>query len=270
MNPLQSSPMPLFHREAFLSNDVEVLQTDVMRFFAILCLCLMAIFALVKTLPMAPPTGRPAIVEPTDLRADAEALQKKVALLKEKLAEIMNDLDNKQRIRSALQSQVENETQHLAKIQTSLVQAREELNHRLPPEQSSAKIRPAEIPPPQSGRREFTLRFASDAALQQLIRRGTVTFYAMAGKKAWQLQLGTGQPVYLSTQFPRQIYEMQTATVPIEYTGVFQRQIAAFGLDTVTWGVTLPAQTAARINRIVEGPDGGDLVIMADGKVVLK
>jgi hypothetical protein len=92
----------------------------------------------------------------------------------------------------------------------------------------------------------------------------------MAGKKAWQLQLGTGQPVYLSTQFPRQIYEMQTATVPIEYTGVFHRQVAAFGLDTVTWGVMLPAQTAASINRIVEGPDGGDLVIMADGKVVLK
>ena len=52
MNPLLSSPTSYFHSGATLSNDVEMLQTDVMRFFAILCLCLMAIFALVKALPM--------------------------------------------------------------------------------------------------------------------------------------------------------------------------------------------------------------------------
>jgi hypothetical protein len=59
-----------------LFDDAEMLQTDVMRFFAILCLCLMAIFALVKTLPMAPPDTGPAIVEPADLKAEAKVLQK--------------------------------------------------------------------------------------------------------------------------------------------------------------------------------------------------
>jgi len=38
---------------------VEALQTDVMRFMAILGFCLMVIFALVKTMPMAPPDSRP-------------------------------------------------------------------------------------------------------------------------------------------------------------------------------------------------------------------
>jgi hypothetical protein len=333
MHFLNSSSMPFFRRESFLSNEVEVLQTDVMRFFAILCLCLMAIFALVKTLPMAPPTGRPAIVEPPDLKAEAEALQKYTAKLKEKLAEmraqvqvaaldaeksstaaamaekkeqevlkrlnrarqdlggvsrsleetrsalklremklaeIMRDLDNKQRIRSALQSQIENETQHLAKIRASLEQAAQDLNRQLPPEPSSEKIKPAEISPPQPDKTEFTLRFASDAALQQMISRAKVNFYAIAGKNAWQLKLKDGRPVYLSTEFPRQIYEMQTATVPVEYTAGFKQQVAVFGRSAVTWGVTLPSQTKAGINRIMEGRKGGDLVITADGEVVLK
>lgn len=333
MRFLHSSSMPFFHSENFLSNEVEVLQTDVMRFFAILCLCLMAIFALVKTLPMAPPTGGPAIVEPTDLKAEAEALQKHTDKLKErlaelrvqvqvaavdaeksstaaavaekkeqevlnrlnraqqdlgsvsrsleetrgalklremKLAEILTDLENKQRIRSALQSQIKNETQHLAEIQASIAQAGQDLNRRSPPEPSSEKIKPAETSPPQADKTEFTLRFASDAALQQMISRGTVNFYAMAGKNAWQLKLKDGRPVYLSTEFPRQIYEMQTATVPIEYTAGFKQQVAVFGRAAVTWGVTLPSQTKAGINRIMQGRNGGELVITASGEVVLK
>ena len=46
MNSIQPHPMLLLQSSPALSNDVEMLQTDVMRFFAILCLCLMAIFAL--------------------------------------------------------------------------------------------------------------------------------------------------------------------------------------------------------------------------------
>ena len=71
-----------------LLDDAEMLQTDVMRFFAILCLCLMAIFALVKTLPMAPPETGPAIMEPADQKTDAKLLQKKIAALKERLDEL--------------------------------------------------------------------------------------------------------------------------------------------------------------------------------------
>ncbi|MGD8243342.1 MAG: hypothetical protein PVF59_10965, partial [Desulfobacterales bacterium] len=63
-----------------------MLQTDVMRFFAILCLCLMAIFALVKALPMSPPADRPTIAPPPDLRAEAASLEKQIMAHKEKLA----------------------------------------------------------------------------------------------------------------------------------------------------------------------------------------
>jgi hypothetical protein len=52
-------------RPGFGSQDeVEALQTDVMRFMAILGFCLMVVFALVKSMPMAPPDSRPRIDKP--------------------------------------------------------------------------------------------------------------------------------------------------------------------------------------------------------------
>ena len=84
MNPFQPTPMHFTARSPSWSDDVEMLQTDVMRFFAILCLCLMAIFALVKALPMASPVEAPTILEPTNLKSDSQVLQEEIAALKKK------------------------------------------------------------------------------------------------------------------------------------------------------------------------------------------
>jgi hypothetical protein len=136
-------------------------------------------------------------------------------------------------------------------------------------DEPAAKIPADEDLPLQAFRPGFSLRFASDAALQHLIDGRKVNFYALAGKNAWQLNLKNGQPVYSPSRFPRQIYEMQPPTVPVEYSGAFNRQVSAFGGSAVTWGVTLPPQTALSIKRLINGRDGGDLVITADGKVVI-
>ena len=331
MNPLISSPTFPFHSSTTLSNDVEMLQTDVMRFFAILCLCLMAIFALVKALPMSPPADRPTIVEPPNLQAEAASLQKEIAVLKDKLAKtqsqltaataaversvaqsagaasieqttmsrlskarkelamasqslkearnqikereamlakIVKDINNKRRIRSELKTQIENETQNLEKIQATLDLVTEKLNRPLQQKQQiPSKTPPAPVPthPPKKG---FTLRFASDMALETLISRKKVHFFALAGKKAWQLKLANGQPVYIAVKIPSKIYEMETTTVPVDFAAVFSRQVAAFGRETVTWGVTLPDQTAASINRLIKDREGGDLIIMPQGEVI--
>ncbi len=278
MHPLYPSPISLIRPEASFSNEVEVLQTDVMRFFAILCLCLMAIFALVKTLPMAPSTGPPTMVEPTDLKADVEALQKHIAMLKERLGQLRTqvqaaavDAEKSTTVAAVAEKKIKDETQHLAEIQAKLKRERVKLNQPRS-EKKPAEILPAEQknPPPQTVRQGFSLRFASDAALQKLIDSGKVNFYALAGKKAWQLHLRDGQPVYSSTRFPSQIHEMQTPTVPTEYTGAFHRQVAAFGRTTVTWGVTLPSPTMSSINQLIKSRPGGDLIITAAGEVVIK
>jgi hypothetical protein len=288
--------MVLLHSSPALSNDVEMLQTDVMRFFAILCLCLMAIFALVKTLPMAPPADRPTIAEPTDLKTKAQSLQIQIATLKKKLAETLTQVQavsaaaaqssmqvkmaakDEQEILTRLAktqqqlkkvTQINDETQNLAKIQAALDRANQEVNQSHPRNHPSPKKTSEADTPKRSAKEGYILRFASDAALQTLISGGQVSFYAVAGKKAWQLLLTGGQPGYISAKNPPQIYEMEIATVPIEYTAAFQQQVAAFGRNAVTWGVTLPTQTRASINRLIQGQNGGDLVIMPDGEVVL-
>lgn len=273
MSPLISSPTFLFHRSATLSNDVEMLQTDVMRFFAILCLCLMAIFALVKALPLSPPADRPTLVEPPNLKAEAASLQKEARNdIKEReamVARIVKDIKDKRRIRSELKAQIKNETRNFEKIQAALDQITVKLNR---PVQQNQQI-PGNTPPApvarQPAQKGFTLRFASDTALETLISRKKVHFFALAGQKTWQLKLAHGRPVYTAVKIPSKIYEMETTTVPANYVAVFSRQVAAFGRSTVTWGVTLPDQTAASINRLIEDRDGGDLIIMPDGEVIL-
>jgi hypothetical protein len=331
MNPLISSPPYLFQRSSNLPTDVEMLQTDVMRFFAILCLCLMAIFALVKALPISPPTDRPTISEPADLKAEAASLQKEISVLKEKLtqtqsqltaataavkksaaqaagavaikqktisrlakarkelatvaqslkkfqneikereatlATIVSDIDDKRRIRSELKDQINTETLNLKKIKAALAQFTDKLQQSSQQKQQIPdKPAPPQAPPPT--RKGFTLRFASDTALERLITQKKVHFFALAGKKAWQLKMAHQGLVYIGVKIPAKIYEMETATVPAKYTASFSRQIAAFGRDRVTWGVTLPDQTAASINRLIKDREGGDLVIMPDGEVIL-
>jgi hypothetical protein len=330
MNPLQPSPMFFFQSDASLFDDAEMLQTDVMRFFAILCLCLMAIFALVKTLPMSPPDTGPTIVEPEDQKAEVKLLQKKTATLKEKIDEmqtrvqaataaaehasaqtikaakteeavrgrmakvkqelekvsqtlrdtrreievrefnllqILEDITDKRRVRAELKTQIENETQSLTKIREKMERVQQKLDQNHQPNQEPVKKPPGVTPPPEPAQKGFTLRFSSDEALKKLISDGKVNFYAIAGKNAWRLKLSGGRPVYIAAEFPRQIYEMETPTVPIDYAAVFQRQIAVFGQRTLTWGVTLPGRTTDSINQMVRGRKGGDLVITADGQV---
>ena len=332
MNPLQPSRMFFFPSNTNLFDDAEMLQTDVMRFFAILCLCLMAIFALVKTLPMAPPDTGPAIVEPADLKAEVKVLQMKLIALKEKLEEmqakiqaataaaerasvqaskaakteeafrdrvakvklelekasqtlgvtrreigmrenklvqILEDIADKRRVRAELKTQIENETQGLTKIREKIERVQEKLDQNHQPDQKPVKKPSGAAPPLEPAQKGFTLRFASDEALEKLISDGKVNFYAIAGKNAWRLKLSGGRPGYIAAEFPRQIYEMETPTVPLDYAEVFQRQIAVFGRHTLTWGVTLPGRTTDTINLMVKGRKGGDLIITADGEVKL-
>ena len=332
MNPLQSPPYVFFQSNPTLFDDAEMLQTDVMRFFAILSLCLMAIFALVKTLPMAPPDTRPAMADPADQKAEAKRLQNKIAELKKKfvemqsrlqaataaaghastqavkaakteetvrdrlvkvkqelgqvsqmlsdtqreieirevnLGQILKDIADKRRVRAELSTQIKDENQSLTKIREKMAQVQEKMDQNYQPNQEPLP-KPSEVtPPPAPAQKGFTLRFASDEALEKLIVAEKVNFYAIAGKNAWRIKLSDGSPIYIASDFPRQIYEMETHTVPSDYIAVFQRQIAVFGRRTLIWGVTLPGQTTDTINQMVGSRKGGDLIITADGQVML-
>ena len=293
MNPLIPTPEFSVPRGTNLTNDVEMLQTDVMRFFAILALCLMAIFALVKALPMAPAVDRAVLAPLDDLRAEGQSLQKQIALLKErlvriqiqvntattaarhsssqatkaandeqavrnrliktrrelqnasqslaktrvdlqnreaKLAKILMDINRKQERRSELKSRIEDETLKLNALLAAVSGSQKKMNRRPQQKQPHAKKLPEKLatgkieqpptktipdapPAPRDKSKGFTLRFASEAALQELIARGEVNFFALTEKKAWQLHLNAGQMIFSPVESPREIYEMESSTV---------------------------------------------------------
>jgi hypothetical protein len=314
------------------TTDVEMLQTDVMRFFAILCLCLMAIFALVKALPMSSADDNSPVAAASNLETAAADLHQKIAALKVKLvetrsalraatagvakstaqaarvaameartqsnlsrtqkeltmvtqslqgvrneiakreaalAQMVKEIDTKRRMRSSLQAQIDTETKDLKKIQATLAQYTRQLKQA----QQQKKHNPVETSKQSSSapsiKKGFTLRFVSDTALDAQVSQGKVQFFALANHKAWQLKLVKERPMYIAVQPPTQIYEMETTTVPVAYADVFSRQVAASARSKVTWGVTLPQEMAAAINRLIQNREGGDLIIMSDGEVVL-
>ncbi len=304
-----------------LLDDVEMLQTDVMRFFAILCLCLTAIFALVKALPLAPREAESKVVQPADLKDRTEPLRKQVAVLEKALLEMQTrlqsdaadaerasariepavktekeiqarlaaakqqladtsrelaesrqtiedrnlalmvleqDITAKRQVQTELKQRIETEIRDLAQIRTKAGEIR-----RKPAE----KKQPVEVPATAAALQGFSLRFVSDEALAALIYGGKVKLYALSAHKAWRLMPSGGKPIFTAADFPRQIYEMEPLTVPAGYVDVFQRQTAALGTPNPTWGVTLPARTAASIQALISGRKGGRLVIKADGEV---
>ena len=71
-----------YYRAAGTGNDTDALQTDVMRFMSILGLCLMAVFALVQSLPLHETGPAQQNAERTRLHADIIAQQQRAQALK--------------------------------------------------------------------------------------------------------------------------------------------------------------------------------------------
>ncbi|MDJ0860616.1 MAG: hypothetical protein QNJ82_00075 [Gammaproteobacteria bacterium] len=75
------------------SHELEALQTDVMRFMAILGFCLMAIFALVQSLPVGPGDPRPKLEHPEQVELDLAAMKRQAQRLRLQLGSLEQDLE---------------------------------------------------------------------------------------------------------------------------------------------------------------------------------
>ena len=101
-------------------DDGEALQTDVMRFMAILGLCLTAVFALVQSLPLEPGEGRRA--ESAQERAQSELLATQHALqqAQQRLATVESQLAARQHEREQAALELKRVTQRLQQGTESL------------------------------------------------------------------------------------------------------------------------------------------------------
>jgi len=238
------------------------LQTDVMRFMAIISMCLVAIFAIVQSIPLAPvvspaPPATPApvvesgeIVEPDAVpEPEADLVLTRPAPAKIEKAEATVPLQ-----RPPLRT-VE---------RTSAAQASPEPDPI--PAAKSASQRPGT---PNRVQKGFTLRFESDQALTRLVARGVVGLYAITSGQARRMNIESGTMSFWPASTPEKIHEMDAATVPEPVLSAYRRNVVAAATET-KWGVSIPAAMSQQLGHFLSGNSGGSLVIGLDGTLRLE
>ncbi len=249
----------------------EDLQTDVMRFMAILAFCLMAVFALVQSFPLTaqpPPVAVPATatpqpaVSPNAAQAVTETAPRAIEVVAVPVTAPVADPG------IAAPSSKPDDTPQTAAIQEKAPAL------EVPAGQVAAiqvEEQPLEAPPPPAEAPEekpqgFTLRFVSDAALRRLVSRGKVGLYAFSAGQSWRLAPSVQADTFHAATAPKEFHAMATQTVPQSIVSAMRKQLDATQ-GTVTWGVTLPPPTRYAIARLVREFDGGVLIIGSDGRV---
>lgn len=238
--------------------ELEALQTDVMRFIAILGLCLAAIFSLVHSAALeqaqsgsaseSPPRPRPGPTRDAGIKSTIPE--------KPSLPPPYKALEMQPVIATAIQPQPTTQTKP-EEIQESTPEISSRSQEAAPLERLTREPAPDAVEP------GFTLEFSSGRVLRTLLENGQLRLYAQLRDGFW---LADSQGRFMSSNAPPQYYEMQAGTVP----GELRNALAAVAGDgSPGWGVTLPAVTVEQITSLTSRVEGGQLVIEADGSVTL-
>lgn len=244
------------------------LQTDIMRFMAILSLCLVAIFALVQSIPLKP-TETVAPVEPD---TPVEQAQAKATVGDEQ--DIARAKPQQEAAAVPLKERAEAPvTLTRPKWQSRIVAAGRlsdlpEPAAEAPDTTSAARTAPPaqETAPPMEKESEgFTLRFESDAALTRLVAANRVGLYAVAGGRAQRMSVSESRISFWEASTPHIYHEMESGTVP----GPVIEALARTGMATtaVSWGVTLPGRLTTQLDALMLKHRGGSLIIVASGDI---
>lgn len=232
------------------------LQTDVMRFMALISLCLVAIFALVQSIPLTPSAtdspqpihaaSNPPVVE-DETQAPVEPVME-VRLTRPKPAAVSPPPEQPVLTRPKLQ--------------------------RLPARSVDTKTvtAVAESPAPQTAapaaaEQGFTLRFETDAALTRLVARQLVGLYAISTEQTLRMSVDADAIDFWPASTPQQFHEMDQATVPNTVLAAYS-SMHEFG--AVKWAVTLPADISSELDGYMATASGGSLIIAGSGQVTLR
>lgn len=253
------------------------LQTDVMRFIAILALCLVAIFALVQSIPLLPTyveSPPVQIFEPEETRAaepTSSTPEPKVIapastpqVVEEQPLVITRPAAKRIERRQAPQRIIE---------QTIAADVTVPTEPTGPAEASAVQDPVLEPTPPVPGTatqsRGFTLRFETDLALTRLVARNEVGLYAITPDKSVRMNVNRGALSFWAASVPNQFHEMDEATVPDDVLTALRRA-GSVNIGEVKWGVTLPSHMRQQLDRYLHEQDGGSLIISGDGNLRLE
>jgi hypothetical protein len=229
------------------------LQTDIMRFMAILSLCLVAIFALVQSIPLTPIES--VRVEDTPVVPTPEPIIMAVP-----------EPEPAAQPQPAVQPQPD-----APPVEKTVVLTRPKWQPKyLPAEKPVASADPvidAPSPPPPTESREegFTLRFASDAALMRAVASQQVGLYAIESGRAQRMTVSESRVSFWDASTPNTFHEMKTSTVPTAVIDALSRTGSTAG--EVSWGVTLPGKMTLQLDQLMQAHRGGSLIIDAGGEI---
>ena len=224
------------------------LQTDVMRFMAILSLCLVAIFALVQSLPVTPPVVPVA-------KTEVEAVAKPVA-------EPLPEPEVEIKTSSVPKPLPAASTKPVTLTRPKWVSTYEP---RSTPVEATPAVEVATVVDEPEG---FTLRFESDTALTRLVAASQVGVYAIDGDRARRMTVSESRISFWDASLPNSFHEMDASTVPSPVIDALSRT----GVDagSVSWGVTLPGKLKDQIDGLMQEHRGGSLVIGTNGNIRLE
>ena len=211
------------------------LQTDVMRFMAILALCLVAIFALVQSIPVntvAPEIPAADVPAPVATPEPAPVPAPEPVTVPDPVPVTVPDPVPEPEV---LESVV-----------------------ATPP-------KPA-MPKPDRG---FTLKFETDLALTRLVARNEVGLYAIGPEKSLRMNVNRGRLSFWPASIPNEFHEMDAATVPEDVVLALRRSMGLQN-ESIKWGVTLPPDMQDQLTLFMNTAESGALIITARGDVQLE
>ena len=291
--------MSMRHRSASSADESEALQTDTMRFFAIVCMCLMIVFSLVKSMPMSDTGNRPKIQNKAVPETEIQALKKKAAELKQVVTaletEIALKIKNLERKRAEIRIQektiaqlnaitrkkvMDIQKKELKKVESDLIRVNKGLKKlgsgkNLPEPGKKSKQETFAKKNSRFSRKEkegFSLCFASNGALLHLLKQGNQSvLYMISSGRSWKLRVAeSGAVNFIPSPPPEKIYEMDRRTVPEKIIRAGKKVIAAFGREAVTYGVSLSPGISSQLKSLMHNRKGGDLVISSQGRVTIE
>jgi len=220
------------------------LQTDVMRFMAILSLCLVAIFALVQSMPVSPP-----VVPVPETRIEAVAAPTPVPEVETKAEPVPEP--------------------QIVEAPKPVTLTRPKWVPKYEPRSTPIEETPAvAVVAPVEEMEGFTLRFESDTALTRLVAASQVGVYAIDGERARRMTVSESRISFWDASMPNSFHEMDASTVPLPVADALART----GIDVggVSWGVTLPGKLKGQLDGLMQEHRGGSLVIGTNGSIRLE
>ena len=269
----------------------EMLNTDIMRFFAIMALCMMAVFALVQsTASKTVENSEPQLIVEENLRQEIKRLEKKRTDLEQELNELKAKISQQEKSQQQKSKQQFVE-QELSYAGQSLVKAQSTIDEKNLQEARKksllAKVSldvaekvmdktkaavnkvtqafPTKTQKSQPRKKGFMLRFADSQTLFSLIQQQQVQFYLIADSLSWSYSSQGGDSQFVKQRPQGQFYQMTNESVPKSIVRSADRVVSHHGGEGPLFGVTLPSSLQHEIRTCMQQSQGGALIIHGDG-----